>query len=118
MGLLAATGTSTQLQARLGNLQATDTAWAPLAWLAETPSVQMALIVGTATALAGWLFDLPRFLAYGAIIVLAPLLAAVTGWPAGTGWAVATGVIAVAALRVLTLFLRARSAERGGPHDG
>jgi len=98
--------------ARLGDLESPISTAAPLVWLAETPQFQLAIIVGVGTAVAGWLFDLPRFMAYGALIVLAPLLAALAGLPAGTGWAIATLLILTAGGRVLYRFVR------GNPETG
>jgi len=91
--------------ARLSELAAPVVTAAPLVWLADTPQFQMAIIVGAGTAIAGWLFELPRFMAYGVVIVLAPLLAALAGLPAGTGWAVAALIILIAGARVLYRFL-------------
>jgi hypothetical protein len=71
--------------ARLGDLASPVWSSAALVWLAETPQFQMAIIAGAATAVAGWLFGLPRFMAYGLVILLLPLLAALAGLPAGTG---------------------------------
>ena len=91
--------------ARLGELAAPVLTAAPLVWLADTPQFQMAIIAGVGTAVAGWLFELPRFMAYGLVIVLAPLLAALASLPAGTGWAIATLIILAAGSRVLYRFL-------------
>jgi len=92
--------------ARLGELVAPLVTAAPLVWLADTPQFQMAIIAGVGTAVAGWLFELPRFMSYGLVILLGPLLAAVAGLPAGTGWAVATLIVGAAGCRVLIRFLR------------
>jgi len=92
--------------ARLGDLPSPVSASAPMVWLAETPQLQLAIIAGIGTAVAGWLFGLPRFLAYGGLIVLAPFLATIAGQPAGTGWAIATLLILAAGGRVLYRFVR------------
>ncbi|NBD96240.1 MAG: hypothetical protein GVY11_07190 [Gammaproteobacteria bacterium] len=91
--------------ARLGDLASPVWPSAALVWLAETPQFQMAVIAGAATAVAGWLFGLPRFMAHGVVIVLAPLMAALAGLPAGTGWAIATVVVATIGARLLYRFV-------------
>lgn len=96
--------------ARLGDMESPISTVAPMVWLAETPQFQLALIAGVGTAAAGWLFDLPRFLGYGLVILLAPFLAAIADLPAGTGWAIATLVILAAGGRVLFRSLRSDAA--------
>lgn len=91
--------------ARLGDLASPISTAPPMLWLAETPQFQMAIIIGVGTAVAGWLFGLPRFMAYALVIVLAPFLAAVAELPAGTGWAIATLLILVAGCWVLYRFI-------------
>jgi len=92
--------------ARLDDLESPISMAASLAWLDKTPQFQLAIIFGVGTAIAGWLFRLPRFMAYGTLIVLAPLAAAIAGQPAGTGWAIATLLILAAGGRVLVRFVR------------
>jgi len=92
--------------ARLGDLESPISTTAPMVWLAATPQFQIAILIGVGTAVAGWLFGLPRFLAYGLVIVLAPFVAALAGLPAGTGWAIATLLILAAGGRVLYRFVR------------
>ncbi len=91
--------------ARLSDLASPTSTAAPWIWLAGHPQFQMAIIIGTGTAVAGWLFGLPRFMAYGLVIVLAPFLAAVAELPAGIGWAVATLLILAGGCRVLYRFI-------------
>ncbi|MDT8409282.1 MAG: hypothetical protein RQ741_06760 [Wenzhouxiangellaceae bacterium] len=91
--------------ARLGDMDSPIVSTGPMAWLAETPQFQMAIIVGVGTAAAGWLLRLPRFISYGLLIVLTPLLAAITGLPAGIGWITATLLISAAGCRVLYQFV-------------
>ena len=98
--------------AHLGDLVSPISTSAPMVWLAGTPQFQLAIIFGVGTGIAGWLFALPRFMAYGALIVLTPLLATAAGQPAGTGWAIATLLILAAGWRVLYRFLR------GNPEAG
>ena len=91
--------------ARLGDVGSPISTAAPLMWLSDHPEFQMAIIFGVGTAAAGWLFGLAHFMSYGLVIVLAPLLAALAGLPAGTGWAIATLIILAAGSRVLYRFL-------------
>jgi len=92
--------------ARLGDMGAPISTAAPVVWLAETPQFQIAIIIGTGTAVAGWLFGLPRFMVYGLLIMLAPLVTAVADLPAGTGWMTATLLILAAGCQVLYRFVR------------
>jgi len=92
--------------ARLDDLESPISMAASMAWLDKTPQFQLAIIFGVGTSIAGWLFRLPRFMAYGALIVLAPFVAAIAGQPAGTGWAIATLLILAAGGRVLVRFVR------------
>lgn len=91
--------------ARLGDMESPISAAAPMVWLAQTPQLQIAIIIGVGTAAAGWLFGLPRFLVYGLLITLGPLLAAAADLPAGTGWAIATLLILAAGCRALYRFI-------------
>ncbi len=91
--------------ARLGDIESPISTAAPMVWLAETLQFQIAIIIGVGTAVAGWLFGLPRFLAYALVIVLAPLLAAIADLPVGTGWTIATLLILAAGCWVLYRFI-------------
>lgn len=91
--------------ARLGDVASPISSAAPLVWLSGNPEFQLAIIVGVCAAVAGWLFELPRFMAYGLLIVLVPFVGAVAGLPAGTGWAIATLVILASGCRVLYRFV-------------
>lgn len=64
-----------------------------LTWLNDHPPIQLAIIVATGTAAAGWMFELPRFLVYSLIVLLAPILVALLSLPPGSGWVVATVVV-------------------------
>jgi len=98
--------------ARLGDWPPLSTI-APLAWLSNTPQVYMAVIAGAATGVTGWLFGLPRFIAYGFLVVAAPSMAVVAGMPAGTGWATASLIILITGCGLLIRFLRENPVDGG-----
>lgn len=91
--------------ARLGDMASPISTAAPIVWLADNGQVQIAIIFGVGTGITGWLFRLPRFMAYAMLIVLAPVVASLSGLPAGTGWAIAALLVLMAGCRVLYRFI-------------
>ncbi|MEX2500417.1 MAG: hypothetical protein WD397_16240 [Wenzhouxiangellaceae bacterium] len=90
---------------RLGDTESPISTAAPIAWLAGNGQIQMAIIIGVGTAVAGWLFRLPRFMTYALVTVLAPVVASLGGLPAGTGWTISTLFVLTGGCRVLYRFI-------------
>ncbi len=101
------------IAARLGDLDWPILGAAPFALLADTPQAQIAILIGLGTAIAGWLFQMPRFIGYGIVIVSAPLLAAIADLPAGTGWAFAACIVLAAGVGVMVRFDRSNAVDHG-----
>ncbi|MCA1780241.1 MAG: hypothetical protein LC637_12925 [Xanthomonadaceae bacterium] len=90
--------------ARLDEIGATS-AIGPMLWLGDHKQVQIGIIAGVGIGVIGWLFQLPRFLAYALVVLCMPVAASLGGLPAGTGWAIATLIVAVAAGTILLRFV-------------
>ena len=78
----------------------------PMVWLGDHKQVQFGIIAGVGIGVIGWLFQLPRFLAYALVVLSMPVATSLAGLPAGTGWAIATLIVAVAAGAIVRRFVR------------
>ena len=78
----------------------------PMLWLGDHKQIQIGIIAGVGIGVIGWLFQLPRFLAYALVVLCMPVATSLAGLPAGTGWAIATLIVAVAAGAIVRRFVR------------
>jgi len=91
--------------ARLDEIGATS-AIGPMVWLGDHKQVQIGIIAGVGIGVIGWLFQLPRFLAYALVVLCLPIATSLAGLPPGTGWALATLMVVAAACIILGRFVR------------